>query len=325
MKKILTLAFALLLTTSVMGAQQAFADKDDKDDAKPNKGEKITTDYMHVSGVISEIEQDKEVTRVTLEDKKEIVVILTMKKDTLVFNSGTTKAVKVADLKKGQQVEAFYDKNKPMILIYPTTVTPELVILKNADVYGEVKVSKFDKEFVSLDGKLKLNIGEETKIVTQDGKSISKKNLGNKELVVFYSATTRSIPAQTTPTKIMTLDFSKVDADKDDEDKEDADEDKKPVASDKIQAIIKKDHIMKNGVKMIPLRKVAVELGYKVKSQGSLKGALVTKNNVSFTINRGDKMYGFNKSLGKFEVAPFVKNGKTYVPESFVKELITNK
>lgn len=325
MKKILTFAFALLLTTSVMGAQQAFAAKDDKDDAKPNNDEKNTTDYMKVPGVITEIEEDKEVTRVTLEDKKEIVLILTLKKDSLLFDSGSATVLKVADLKKGQQVEAFYDKNKPMILIYPTTVTPELVIVKNADKYGEVKVSKFDKEFLSLDGKLQLNIGEDTKLVSQDGKSISKKELANKELVVFYSATTRSIPAQTTPTKIMTLDFSKVDTDKEDEGKEDADEDKTPVETNNVQAIIAKDHIMKNGVKMIPLRKVAEELGYKVVSQPTVKGALVTKKNLSYTIKRGEKMYGFNKSLGKFEVEPFIKDMKTYVPESFVKELLENK
>lgn len=313
MKKIVTFAFVLLLMASAMGAQQAFAASDNKDDSKENNNEKNTTDYMKVTGIITEVEKDKEITRVTLEDKKEIVLILTLKKNSLIFDSGLAKSLQVADLKKGQKVEVFYDKNKPMILIYPATVTPELVIVQNADVYGDVKVSKFDKEFLSLDGKLQLNIGEETKLVSQDGKSITKNKLANKELVVFYSATTRSIPAQTAPTKIMTLDFSNVD------------EDKTPVESDKVQAIIAKDHIIKNGVKMIPLRKVAEELGYKVVSQPAVKGALVTKKNLSFTIKRGEKIYGFNKSLGKFEVEPFIKDMKTYVPESFVTQLQTTK
>ena len=72
--------------------------------------------------------------------------------DSLLYNSGTTKSLKLVDLKKGATVEAYYDKNKPMILIYPATVTPEIVIVNDEEVYGEVKVSQFDKEFLSLDG-----------------------------------------------------------------------------------------------------------------------------------------------------------------------------
>ena len=50
--------------------------------------------------------------------------------------------------------------------------------------------------------------------------------------------------------------------------------------------MIENDHYMKDGVKMIPLRKVAEELGYFVLSQPKTNGALLTKGNLSFTITR---------------------------------------
>ena len=81
---------------------------------------------------------------------------------------------------------------------------------------------------------------------------------------------------------------------------------------------------MKNGVKMIPLRKVAEHLGYKVLSQPKINGAIVTLQNSSFTITRGEKMYGYNKSLRQFEVAPELKGMKTYVSEDFLELLIQN-
>ena len=58
--------------------------------------------------------------------------------------------MKLADLKKGATVEAYYDKNKPMILIYPTTVTPEIVIVKDEKVLGEVKSASSTKISLAL-------------------------------------------------------------------------------------------------------------------------------------------------------------------------------
>ena len=167
---------------------------------------------MKATGVIQEIEKEEAGIRVTIENEDKMITILRINEDSLLFNSGTTKSLKPAELKKGATIAAYYDKNKPMILIYPTTVTPEIVVVNNEEVFGEVKVSQFDKEFLSLDGELKLNIGKDTPLFNQQGKAIELKELNGKELMVFYSITTRSLPAQTTPTKIIALDNATVEA-----------------------------------------------------------------------------------------------------------------
>jgi hypothetical protein len=311
MKKIGSIALAALLAGSVVGGYSAHANEDVAQVS--SEKEQATTNFMKAIGVIKEIEKEEAGIRVTIENEDEMITILRINDDSLLVNSGTTKSLKQADLKKGATIAAYYDKNKPMILIYPTTVTPEIVIVNDEKVFGEVKINHFDKEFLSLDGELKLTIGEDTPLFNKQGKAIELKELKGKELMVFYSMTTRSLPPQTPPTKIVALDNATI-----------AVPEVKPEVPAGVQEIITNDHYLENGFKMIPLRKVAEHLGYHVLSQPKVNGALVTLDNSSFTIKRGDNMYGYNKSIRKFEVAPELKGMKTYVSEDFLELLIQN-
>ena len=68
----------------------------------------------------------------------------------------------------------------------------------------QVKVDWFGWNLVSSDRSLKINPSAETVIMTQNGLPYSG-SLARKNLIVFYSASTRSIPAQTTPEEIIVL------------------------------------------------------------------------------------------------------------------------
>ena len=206
MKKFSTIALAVLLTSSMLGSYTAHADEKQLQEVSSGK-EKYATSFMKFTGVIQEIERDGKETRLTLENDKGLIMIMRINDNTLKFNSGTTKLLNLENLKKGATIEAYYDKNKPMILIYPATVTPEIVIMKDEKVHGEVKIAKFDRNFISLDNELKLNIAKDTILLNQQGKKIKEIDLHDKELAIFYSTTTKSIPAQTTPTKIIALDY----------------------------------------------------------------------------------------------------------------------
>ena len=88
-----------------------------------------------------------------------------------------------------------------------------------------------------------------------------------------------------------------------------------------IQTIIKNDFYEVNGVTMIPLRLIAEKLGWTVTSTG--KGAILTKENATFTITRGDKLYGYNRAVDYFKEAPaLLELTKTYVPVEFVERLL---
>ena len=103
----------------------------------------------------------------------------------------------------GADIIGFYDGKLPMILIYPPQ--PEAVVIAVGLEEGKfIKVDRFNKKLLSEDRQLKLNIGPNTEIILQNGEKFCG-DLTGRALVVLYSVTTRSIPPQTTPEKIVVL------------------------------------------------------------------------------------------------------------------------
>ncbi|PIC82304.1 stalk domain-containing protein [Sporosarcina sp. P1] len=268
--------------------------------AKEEVKAEVTSDekaFVKVEGTIEGIEKNEEFTLYTIKGKEESSA-LAINKETLIFDN-TGKKV---ELKKGDKVSAYTHADKPMIMIYPPQYTPDVVIVEK-DKENTAVVGIFDDEMVDSYLKLQLNIGDSTDISSISGNKVKADDLKGKDLLVFYKETTRSIPAQTTPEKVVVLDGNTVD--------EDA----------TVEQIIEDDHYMVDGVKMVPLRLLAEKLGYVVDSTGN--GAIISKGAPSYTITRGQKEYGYNKSLLKFEVAPeLLEPKKTYVPVELIDELM---
>jgi hypothetical protein len=100
----------------------------------------------------------------------------------------------------GDLVTGYYDINTPVILIYPPQYQA-LIMVKNSP-YQQVKVDHFNAQLVSSDGQLKLNLSPYTQILLRNGQPFTK-NPANRNLIVIYSMSTMSIPAQTTPYRII--------------------------------------------------------------------------------------------------------------------------
>lgn len=223
---------------------------------------------------------------------------LVVSKNTLIFdNTG-----KVVTLNEGDRVTAYVDSNKPMLMIYPPQYSPDVVIVETSAEHSAV-VGRFDENLVDAQLSLKLNISNDTTIENEAGEKIATADFKGGYAVIFYSMTTKSIPAQTTPSKIIVLDAPEV-----------------KQAKQMIDTIIGEDHYEVNGVKMVPLRKVAEYLGYTVTSTG--RGAIISKGIASYTLTRGEKMYGYNKALYQFTEAPaLLETSKTYVEYDFALQL----
>ncbi len=116
--------------------------------------------------------------------------------------SPSTYVVDHEMLAVGDKVTGYYDGDAPAILIYPPQY-PALVIVKEHNEQS-VKVSYFNNLLVSSDGQLQLNLSPDTLIILTNGQQFSRYP-GNRDLVVIYQYTTRSIPAQTTPNRIIVL------------------------------------------------------------------------------------------------------------------------
>lgn len=106
------------------------------------------------------------------------------------------------ELAVGAEIVAFYNASLPVIMIYPPQYSAIAIALADSSV--NVKVDHFDENLVSADGSLKLNLTDETEITLQDGTAYTGE-ITNRDLIVSYGPSTRSIPAQTTPEQIVVL------------------------------------------------------------------------------------------------------------------------
>lgn len=306
MKKVSTITLGVLAAGLAFSNYPASAQSETPQaiskQASEEKNEQ-TTNYIAFSGMISEIKQNGESLSLVVEESENFTqMIFPITDDVLLFNNGST-ALKKDNLKKGLKVVAYYDRNKPMPLIYPATIIPAIVVVHDEKEMEQVKVSKFDKNLLSLDGELRLRLDKETVLMNEKGDKVKEEELYGRELIVFYTISTKSIPAQTAPEKVIVLNSTN---------------------DQNVQQLINEDHYMKNGAKMIPLRKIAEFLGYDVQWEQKTTGIMMRLQNRSFQVSIGKVEYGYNRSVRKFDVAPEVNNGKTYVSEDFLKMLILN-
>ncbi|MBX4270968.1 hypothetical protein [Clostridium estertheticum] len=114
----------------------------------------------------------------------------------------TTYFVDHVMVRLGDIVTGFYDANAPTVLIFPPQF--RAIVIAKDSLYQNVKVDYFNNNLVSSDNNLKLNISPWTQIVLENGQSFTK-SLTNRNLIVVYGATTRSIPSQTSPYKIIVM------------------------------------------------------------------------------------------------------------------------
>jgi len=105
-------------------------------------------------------------------------------------------------MRLGDVVTGFYDANAAVPMIFPPQF--RAIVMARDVHYQNVKVDYFNDQLVSSDNNLKLNIAPWTQIVIENGQAFTR-SPANRNLIVTYGATTRSIPAQTTPYNIIVM------------------------------------------------------------------------------------------------------------------------
>lgn len=186
MKKKISLLLAIIMVS--LTSTTAFAAK------KPEEHKAHFNSFTGIVKEIRESEFEKDTSYVLLENEDGMEANLVLIKDTYYIND--------EKIRIGSKVTGYYDANAMMIMIYPPQYVAVAVMVSNSE--QNIKVDLFDTDLVSADNLLKLNISNDTEIVLKEGKEF-KGDLKNRKLAVFYGASTRSIPAQTNPDKIVVL------------------------------------------------------------------------------------------------------------------------
>lgn len=152
--------------------------------------------YIPVYGIIQNMEN------VSGQCCQQLVTLRTEEGGVRLMLAPDTYVIGSVRLRPGMSVAAFYDGNAPVPLIYPPQY--RALIIGQRNPLENIAVNFFDSTLTASDGSLKLNPGPSTDVITSNGQRFSC-SLANQTLIVYYRATTRSIPPQTTPRKIIVL------------------------------------------------------------------------------------------------------------------------
>ena len=104
-------------------------------------------------------------------------------------------------LRRGMIIRGFYDASRPVILIYPPQYQAVAIVVLDRENDG-VTLAWFNRHLTASDNSLRLNIGRNTVVETVNGQQY-RCDPADHVLLVFYGATTRSIPPQTTPDRVI--------------------------------------------------------------------------------------------------------------------------
>jgi len=171
------------------------------DDTEENNMMDNLSYYFSITGTIESIEETENGLRVTIQDANENPAVLIISENT-VYPFDT-------DFSEGDTVTAWYATNMPMIMIWPPQYTVA-VLAVNAPEGSNIKVDRFETMegsdlMLSQDQMLAFGVDEDTEILLADGTDFTDGDLEGRRIIVIYGRSTRSIPEQTTATKLIVL------------------------------------------------------------------------------------------------------------------------
>lgn len=174
-------------------------------------------------------------------------------------------------------------------------------------------------------GAIKFNITEETSLVSDKEDVVTKEELTKGTLVeVSYGKDqpmTNSLPPMTNAVIVTVKEVEE--GIEDEEDLEDLGGDSINKITYQGEEIILENEIYESeGTSMIPMREVGEKLGYEASWNAEANQAELIKESNMVTATLNEDMYSFAKMIVKLGKASEVKDGVTFVPVSFLDEVM---
>lgn len=256
------------------------------------------------------------------------------------FAKGDVKSVK--DIKKGDKITVYTDAYSPAPLIMPPQYQADVIVVEDAaatlsNIDVDTYIKGENEMLVNAANTLALNIGDETEIVDREGNKVDAKDLDKKDLAVIYGASTRSIPAQTTPNKVIVLGenemaLAQIEAAKNESAVTPAPTET-PAAPEEfdnmyVNSVSVGDKVITNiyrkddNTLMLPLREIAETLGFTVTWDGDSKAVML--NDGMYSLKIGENGYVKGKMVPmQLSAAPEIKEDDlTYVPFEYFTEVL---
>lgn len=310
MKKNLNKVLALTLAFTVVGSTAAYAevmkgettatsvpisaDADDQAEASA---------YISNTGKITEVADTEDGNKVFTMDNENGGLRFVVAPTTTIVDRETGSVITADKLTEGMEVAVIYGANAPMGMSMPPYMGQVTAVVANADK-GSISVGHFNDDLLNEKDLLQLNISEKTTILTTLGtKSIlSADDVKGKDAVVFYDITTRSIPAQTTPSLVLLL------------------EEREAVTEGTEEAAVDTKSV--EAPEMVALRDAAEAKGYSVKWQGKTAPVVLEKDGMTAQITLGSTTYVVEGDMAMTSsAAAELTDGVLYVSADVVENL----
>jgi len=287
MKKNLTKVMAMGMVMTILAGTTAFANDPMLISENPNTAsiedviaEAEASMYLTQEGTVAGVEasETEGVSIVTI-DNEMGGLRFAVASNTIIIDRQDGFYMTADQLTEGMTVSVVYDMNSPMGMSMPPFLGNVTAVVANAD-FGSVTVGHFDENLTDMKNMLQLNIdNERTPITNMQGSRIrlTDADVKGQDALVFYDFTTRSIPAQTTPSFVLILG-----------------EQAAPAVS-------------------VPLRETAEANGFSVKWQGKAKPILLEKEGVSMELMLDDATFKVNGVEDEAAFATELKDGMMFV------------
>lgn len=246
-----------------------------------------TTKTGKITAITAETTEEGEFLTITTGEGVDGIVFTTSA-STVVYDAkdGSVKTAK--DLTEGMEITAVMPANSIMTMSIPPMTPSAMGFVINAEGTS-VMVGKFNDELVNEENKLALNISEETSIVSITGTKqvLTAEDIKGNDCLVIYGATTRSIPAQTSPIKVVIL----------------------PTVENELTVKETKETVATT----VALRDTAVAAGFEIKWTANDAPVVLEKDGVTISLTLGSTAYTVNGEAKNFTKAVALENGSMVV------------
>ena len=108
-------------------------------------------------------------------------------------------------LKVGNLITTYFNYNEIEKSSNDNIIKAIVIVINESEEFMNTSIGIFNDNFLNENGTLKLNVSKDTPIYNINGNKLSVEDIKNQFLIVFYQISTRSIPPQAIPEKILLL------------------------------------------------------------------------------------------------------------------------
>ncbi|MDY4081242.1 MAG: copper amine oxidase N-terminal domain-containing protein [Candidatus Metalachnospira sp.] len=268
------------------------ADKTDKNDEQAE-----TVGYTALTGKINEVTLNEDGSaRISFESTERGEIIFNEGADCMIIVGNEVKTIK--ELAAGMEATVVMEDNAPMTMSLPPQTSGAVAIVAQGETPSFVAVDKFDDELTSAG--LKLNMDDTVKILDIRGTKqvLTAEDVKGQKAIVVYGASTKSIPAQTTPYMVIVLPETETEAPAD----------KKEAPSETPENL--------------PLRAAVEALGYTIEWTSNDEPIILVKGDKKAEIMvNSDTITIDGDMVHELSSAVIITDGVTYIPSDAVELL----